>query len=286
MRITFHGARGSTPCSSHGHGSYGGNTSCVAVEADDTPPILFDLGTGLLRYSDGVDGPFRGVMLLTHLHWDHVQGLPFFSPLLRPGAKVRILGPPQDEGPLREVLVSFVRPPFFPVTVDDLPGEIMVEEIDRESIEIGSAVVTAARIPHPGATNGYRVDHGGKSVVFIPDHQGLENGWVDPEVIELARDTDLLIHDSQFTHEEFIEKIDWGHCTADYALTVAAAAGVSRLALFHHDPDHDDEALEAIASGLSSRANELGIDVFLAAEGMSIDLADQPSPHHDSDPGR
>lgn len=272
MRVTFHGVRGSTPCSSRSHIGCGGNTSCVSVAAPGTPPILLDLGTGLLGYAKTFDGPFDGVMLLTHLHWDHVQGLPFFSPLLRPGANAHIYGPPQEEGPLHDVLVSFVRPPFFPVTVDDLPGEVVVDELDRASIEVGQVLVTARRIPHPGPTNGYRIDFGGASVAYIPDHQQPLDFSQDPEVIELVSGVDLLIHDAQFTPAEFTAKSDWGHCTPRYALEVAKAAGAKRLALFHHDPAHDDDQLEDIAAGLEGDAAELGVEVFLAVEGMTVQV--------------
>lgn len=270
LEVTFHGVRGSTPCSSRSHVGCGGNTSCLAVHVPGGPPILLDLGTGLLRFADAFDGPFDGVMFLTHLHWDHVQGLPFFAPLLHPEARTRIFGPPQESGHLRDVLVSFVRPPFFPVTVDDLPGEVVVEEIDRSTVQVGEARVTARRIPHPGATNGYRVEWGGASLVYIPDHQQPQDFSVDPEVVDLVSGADLLVHDSQYTASEFASKRDWGHCTAEYALEVARIGGVKRLALFHHDPNHSDENLASILQALSPAAAELGIEVSLAVEGQTV----------------
>ncbi len=282
LDVVFYGVRGSTPCCCERTRGFGGNTSCVLVEIPDHDPILLDCGTGL-RYlgqelaSDPRRGgaPFRGTALVTHLHWDHVQGLPFFVPLLREGAALTLVGPEQEGASLADELRSFIRPPLFPVTLDDLPGEVTIREQSTGSFQLGSATVTIGMVPHSGNTNGYRIDVGDASVAYIPDHQQpeLDSTAVADSVLELCAGVDLLIHDAQYDDDEFGMKSDWGHSTARYALEVARQAGAKRLVLFHHDPSHDDEWIDESRS----RTNEQGarspggaIEVLAASEGMRL----------------
>lgn len=276
MQITFYGVRGSCPCPSPQNQRYGGNTACTVLEMPGESPIILDLGTGLRRYGEvqPVDGSFVGTALLTHIHWDHVQGLPFFPPIDRPGAHLDIYGPVQDEGTLGTVFGDFMRPPYFPVHFSDLRGEIEFHDVDKDDLEINGAKVKVRAVPHCGPTVGYRIEWGGVVVAYVSDHQAPQSlDTVADSVLELCEKADLLIHDAQYTPEEFEQKAHWGHCTIDYALQVAKQAGVKTLSLFHHDPAHDDETMDQLVAGARASSVVVGGPVVVAAvDGLTIDL--------------
>jgi phosphoribosyl 1,2-cyclic phosphodiesterase len=250
--------------------------------------VLFDLGTGLryfgLRYD--ATSTFAGTALLTHLHWDHTQGLPFFVPLLRPDTTLDVYGPAQDDGrTLHDLFGELVRPPQFPVTIDQFPGHVQFHDIDSADWSIGPIQVMARPVPHVGRTIGYRMSWHGASVAYIPDHQqpakrsdGLVGSVTTDAVLELVDGVDLLIHDAQYTPEGFERKSTWGHCTFEYAVEVAAAGGAKRLALFHHDPSHDDEELDRIERCAVELGDAHGIEVFAARERMSVSLPASATP--------
>jgi ribonuclease BN (tRNA processing enzyme) len=243
------------------------------VQVPGQTPIICDLGTGLryLGQSLPADEPFRGTALVTHLHWDHVQGLPFFSPVLKPGAELEIVGPVQEGQSLAEAFAAGVAPPMFPVTLDQLPGTFTYREVSDGSFEIGSATVTVFPVTHVGPTNGYRIDAGAASVAYISDFQQPLDGslGLSESVIEACRGVDLLIHDAQYDPDEFKVKANWGHCTVQYAVEVARAAGVARLALYHHDPGHDDQWVDAAVELASGLAGD-DFSVVGAAEGLTL----------------
>jgi phosphoribosyl 1,2-cyclic phosphodiesterase len=276
LNVSFFGVRGSTPCPCEANRRYGGNTSCVALEAPGHAPIVLDLGTGLRFWGETLDPatPFVGSALVTHIHWDHVQGLPFFTPVLREGARLDVYGPPQpDCGDLAHAFNELVRPPFFPVRTADLLGDIRFHDLWDTELELDGAKVKARPVPHVGLTNGYRVEMGGSTIVYISDHQMPQDGSheVSDAVLDLCDGADLLIHDAQYTNEEFPEKSTWGHCTADFAVTVAKEAGVRRLALFHHDPTHHDDAVDEILVHARQLARGTGVtEVIAAHEGLVI----------------
>jgi phosphoribosyl 1,2-cyclic phosphodiesterase len=274
VNVNFFGVRGSTPCACADLARYGGNTACVALEAPGHEPVVLDLGTGLRFWGETQpqDGSFRGSALVTHLHWDHVQGLPFFVPVLRPGARLDVYGPPPEDMSLEEAFRQFLRPPFFPVEIDALNGEIVFHDLLDDDVVVGDAKVTSRSVPHVGRTAGYRVDYAGATVAYISDHQGPADGGTEvaESVLELADDVDLLIHDAQYTAEEFAAKLDWGHCTIDYAVNVAARAGARRLALFHHDPAHDDETLDRLGAEAAAAGEVAGVEVLVAHEGLTV----------------
>jgi ribonuclease BN (tRNA processing enzyme) len=243
------------------------------LDAPGEPPIILDLGTGLRLYGahQPTDGSFRATAFITHVHWDHVQGLPFFPPIDRAGAELDVYGPVQEVGSLHDVLGGLMRPPYFPVHVTDLRGNIRFHDQD---ISVGAAKVRIRPVPHCGPTVGFRVEMGGQSVAYISDHQApLSLKGVSDGVLDLCDGVDLLIHDAQYTPAEFQERSHWGHCTVDYAVLVAKESGARRLALFHHDPAHSDEDLDRLLVGAQATAKAAGLDeVVAAAEGLVINL--------------
>ena len=280
MHVTFFGVRGSCPCAGDGY-LVGGNTSCVLVDVPGELPLILDLGTGVRALGDALapalrvaGTPLRANALLTHLHFDHILGLPFFGPLLEGGAVLDVYGPRQDDGPLQECLPNAVQPPFFPVQMRELPGEVRFHDTGEEDFALGGAKVRARFVPHPGATLGFRIEAEGCSLAYIPDHQAPTDGRSVAEgVLELCENADLLIHDAQYTDEEFPSRADWGHSTVSYALRVAVASGARRLALFHHDPWHGDQLLERLAGEIRRcREGRMLEEVILAREGLTLDV--------------
>jgi phosphoribosyl 1,2-cyclic phosphodiesterase len=311
--VGFHGVRGSCPCSDPALRRYGGSTACVTVDAGDgTPPVLLDLGTGCRRLGHALlrtffpgqdisqgapprdehdppheppahpDTRLRLSAFVTHLHFDHVQGLPFFGPALRPDVRLDIHGPAHD-GSLADAFASFVQPPYFPVGLSELPAELrFVELADGDEVRVGAAVVRAREIPHVGRTLGYRIEVGGVSVAYLGDHQApSRDGRVVAEVaesaLELCAGVDLLVHDAQYTDAEFAVKSHWGHSTVGYAVDVAKQAGARQLALFHHDPTHDDKMLDQLARDAEALAGK-ALRVHMAAEDMTIQLEPTSGP--------
>ena len=193
-------------------------------------------------------------------------------PVLRPGARLDIYGPPSEDMGLEEAFRLFMCPPFFPVEIEALEGEIVFHDLQDETLVVGDAKVTSRAVPHVGITAGYRVEFAGTTVAYISDHQAPADGSMDvpDSVLELADGADLLIHDAQYTPEEFAAKAHWGHCTIDYAVNVAAQAGAKSIALFHHDPSHDDATLDTLAAKAVAQGEAVGVEVIAAYEGLTI----------------
>ena len=281
MRITYFGVRGSCPCSSDQQRRYGGNTSCVLVEVDDEPPLVLDMGTGLRALGHHLNAalvptgrPLRGNCLLTHLHYDHVLGTPFFPPMRDPGALLEIYGPAQADS-LQSTMAGMVKPPFFPVHMSDFRGELRYHDLKgNDEFHLGGIAVKVRTITHIGNTLGFRIEADGASVAYMPDHQApVDRTTVSNEVLELCDGVDLLIHDSQYTEDEFVELFDWGHSTPAYAVHVANAAGARRLDMFHHDPGHTDRQLDAMLRSARQVAQATGkVQVNAAKEGATFDL--------------
>lgn len=277
MQVTFHGVRGSTPCHGDDVARYGGNTSCVSVRVPGNGPLFFDLGTGARYFgrSQPHDGTFRGTCLLSHLHWDHTQGLPFFTPLLNEGSELDVYAPAQDDGrTVEEVMNATIRPPLFPVSIEQLPGTVRFHDQADGTFHLGDVKVTSRLVPHVGPTLGYRVEWGGKSIAYLSDHQQPYDGsfGISDGAREIAEGADLLIHDSQYTPHEFAMKATWGHCTIDYAVWLAQQCRVGTLALFHHDPTRTDEALDELHRCAVGFGEARGLAVVAAYEGLTIDL--------------
>jgi ribonuclease BN (tRNA processing enzyme) len=281
VQVTFYGVRGSCPCAGERYRRVGGNTSCSLLTIEGDLPLILDLGTGVRALGDVIgpklaaEGtPLRANALLSHLHFDHILGLPFFGPLHDPGAVLDVYGPCQDGTSLQDTLPSAVQPPFFPVHMTDFRGEVRFHDTEDSDFALGTAKIRARAVPHRGHTLGFRIEADGATVAYIPDHQApLDRRTVPDGVLELCEGADLLIHDSQYTDEEFVEKSEWGHSTVAYAVRVAAEAGVRRLLLFHHDPAHTDRDLDHLL-GRARRLQDAKrlSDVSIAAEGMTVDL--------------
>ncbi len=248
----------------------------MVVDGDGFDPIVLDLGTGLRFWGVTAARPdFRASALVSHLHWDHVQGLPFFSPIHEADSRLDIYAPRQEGVTLEEAFNAFLTPPYFPVTLKDLAGTVTFTELGEETFELGAATVTSALVPHLGPTVGYRIETGGVSIAYVSDHQqpGCGATAVSERVLALCSGVDLLIHDAQYTDIEFVQKREWGHCTLDYAVEVAAQAGVKRLALFHHDPSHTDDMVDSMLRQAARAAAARGVgEVMAASEGLRISL--------------
>ncbi len=277
VTVAFHGVRGSTPCSCPTFQRYGGNTSCVTVEVDSGDPIVLDLGTGFRPWGVGLGGgtPARVHALVTHLHWDHVQGFPFFGPLQHGDTLVDVYGP---GGPGQSFAESFSRlmtPPFFPIEPCELPATIRFHDTLDDDFSVDDASVMVRQVPHHGPTVGYRVTREGVSIAYVPDHQEPVDRpqHVADSVLELCDGVDVLIHDAQLRPDELRGRSDWGHCTPDYAVEVARQAGANQLVLFHHDPFHDDTELDRMSQEAADKAARVGLhDVVPAVEGMKLSL--------------
>ncbi len=280
MRIRLCGVRGSTPAPGPDFVRYGGHTSCVAVTADGdlVPTLILDAGTGLRQVTALLDDqPFAGTILLTHLHWDHVQGLPFFAGGDTPGSRVRLLLPEQDDGAgAEEVLSRVMSPPHFPITPGQLRGDWTFGTLAEGELRIGPFTVLARQIPHKGGrTYGYRVSDGRSAVAYLPDHaptaagQGPDGlGAYHEAAITLAAGTAALIHDAFLLPEEVPALASFGHAAADYAVGLAGQAGAGRVVLFHHRPDRTDNDLDKLAGRLAGAP----VPVTVAAEGAVLTL--------------
>ena len=278
MRLLFCGVRGSTPAPGAEFARVGGHTSCVALAHVDEPwTLLLDAGTGIRRVTAELDGAFRGTVLLTHLHWDHVQGLPFFAGGDRDDAHVRLYIPEQVDrnGRVRDaasVLALAMSPPHFPIGPDGLRGEWTFANLAPGAHTIEGFDVVAFDVPHKGGrTFGFRIGEGESSIAYVPDH--LPNEVTNPAVARACAGVDVLVHDSQFVEGERVVADLYGHATVDDALELAALAGARRLALFHHSPARADDAVEQIGRDLVTAAADRGVDVFVAREQDVIDLA-------------
>jgi phosphoribosyl 1,2-cyclic phosphodiesterase len=281
MRLTVWGCRGTLASPGPETVRYGGQTSCIAVHLDDGTLVILDAGTGIrpLGMSLGGRHPRRVDLLITHLHTDHIEGLRFFSPFWDPTVEFRVWGPPAPLRTLEQRMAPFFSPPYFPVHLRDVPSRPEFRDTPAEPWRIGSAVVSAELVKHPGPAVGYRIEDGGRILAYLPDHEpalGADLATIQSEWISglcLARGADLLLHDAQYTQAEYDERVGWGHSTPAHALTFAERAGSKRLALFHHDPLHTDDQLEAMLAEAGRLPVAGSIGVELASEGQTFVVA-------------
>jgi phosphoribosyl 1,2-cyclic phosphodiesterase len=279
MRLTVWGCRGSVPTPGPDTVGCGGNTSCVEVSLADGTTLVLDGGTGIRGL--GLELLDRGVrqvnLLLTHLHLDHVEGLRFFAPLWDERVTVDVWGPPSPVSSLPERIARAFSPPLFPVDLHDVPARVTFRDAPRKSWTIGGAALTAELVLHPGPTVGYRIEGGGASLAYLPDHEPALAGaisdrsrdWISGSSI--AADVDILLHDAQYFEDEYEERIGWGHSSVTDAVAFSHAVGARRLVLFHHEPRHDDAALERLEARAQSLAGRNGAEATLAREGMILE---------------
>lgn len=276
MRIRFWGVRGSIATPGPDTAQVGGNTSCVEVVADSTRLIL-DAGTGLRGLGNQMmrePAPRRSVLLLSHLHWDHIQGLPFFAPLYAPSTELTIYGQETAGATLSGALAQQMTSPVFPVELGDLPAKLSLCPLrDGASVQVGPMRIRTRRLNHPGGVMGYRIECGGHAVVYATDTEHYS--CVDPVLRELAMDADVLIYDAQYTPEEYrgelgSPRVGWGHSTYEAGAALAEEARVGRLVLFHHDPTRDDDAVAA----LEQRARGRFPNTVAARESLSLEVGE------------
>lgn len=251
MQIRFWGVRGSVPSPGPLTQRTGGNTSCVEVLCGNRR-IVLDAGTGLRNLGDQLTGKadHQVTLLLSHLHWDHIQGLPFFGPLYRPGTELSIYGPSGSSAELSQALTTQMSAPSFPIKWQELPSSLStLPLLGGEAFWLDDVKISCARLNHPGGVLGYRIEYGGKSVVYATDteHYACD----DPKLLALARDADVLIYDSMYTEAEYRgdrgpSRVGWGHSTWEAGARIAERASVSDFVLFHHDPGRDDDQVDAL----------------------------------------
>lgn len=296
--------RRSYPVPGRATNRYGGNTSCLQVVPDDGSIIIIDAGTGIRRLGqklmEGVCGEGRGVvhLLISHTHWDHVQGLPFFAPLHREGNLIRIYSRRQDDVHLKQIFAAVTDVPYFPIPMDEMKSHLDFVDLDEGSgFQIGETQIRCSRLNHPSVAMAYRLDADGKSFVYVSDTAPFRDllmaqefipappgpdADLDPDdaallanmrhgVVNLCRNADLVVYDTHFTEEEYEQRPHWGHSTPNHALEILREAGAKKLLLFHHAPQHDDETMDEILEKASLAADG-EIEVDAAKEGIELEV--------------
>ena len=301
MYIRFWGTRGSLARPGASTLRYGGNTSCVEVRLADGTIVVFDCGTGAYGLGQELlatgQRPVDGHLLITHTHWDHIQGFPFFTPLFVPGNTWDIYAPGGMGRQLEDMLAGQMEYTYFPVTLAQLAATIRFHNLSEGTFALGSGQVTARYLNHPALTLGYRLEAGGVSVIYATDHEphtrlqsagpgatvsytrALEVHQEERGHMAFLAGADLVIHDAQYTAAEYAQKVGWGHSTVEYAVDVALAAQAKRLALFHHDALRHDDAVDHLVAVCRQRVAACGgaLEVFAAAEGQVIELTEVES---------
>jgi phosphoribosyl 1,2-cyclic phosphodiesterase len=296
MTIRFWGTRGSIPTPGMSTARYGGNTPCVEVRLDDGSLVIIDAGTGIRNLGDALMSsgkPVKAHLLISHFHWDHIQGFPFFKPLYVPGNEFVLIGPRLAETSLQDMVNNLMTHTYFPVQLQDLKAKLTFRPIGEETVQIAGGTLTSMLVNHPSHALGFRLESDGNSVVYISDNEPFDRksanmfNNVDASVVrrfseltgdpnrlvyEFARGANVLIHDATYRPEEYAKYVGWGHSDYRFALTVAANAGVQTLALFHHDQSHTDEMIDEILVQCREdiRTRGLGFECVAAAEGMEL----------------
>ena len=289
MRVRFFGTRGSIATPGPHTLRYGGNTSCIEVQSSAGTLVILDMGTGatvLGRELMARGEPSRGHILISHTHWDHIQGIPFFAPLFVPGFEWDIYGPRGLHQGLRQTLAGQMQSTYFPVTLEQLGATIRYRELVEGRLRIGDIEVTCRYLNHPALTLGYRLEADGAALVYACDHEPHSHALAtgvgdflgeDRRHAEFLAGADLVVHDAQYRASEYPQKIGWGHSTIEYACAVARLAKVGQLALTHHDPMRDDAAIDALVDSLRTEGFRLaGPHIVAAAEGHEVELSRRP----------
>ena len=276
MKVTYRGVRGSVPSPGRRTLRYGGDTPCVVLEHGPSRLIL-DAGSGLRALGRDLAQEEEGDvdLLLSHVHWDHIQGLPFFAPMYSERWTIRVYGPQPDTTSLAQALALQMAPPYFPLHFAGNARRLLVTELSLEPRHIGPFEVRSVLLRHPGRTFGYRIrpSGGGPSVSYLTDNElGTSHTW--GALVTFLRDTDVLVHDAMFTQREADARVGWGHSSIERVVDLAVAAGVKRVTLFHHDPNRSDDELDRLLEGARERAARIqtSLTVDAAIEGRSLEL--------------
>jgi phosphoribosyl 1,2-cyclic phosphodiesterase len=281
VKIRIWGARGSIPAPGPQTARYGGNTSCVQVTLSDGSVLVLDAGSGIRDLGPSCVGLDRIHILLTHLHLDHIQGLLFFAPFFRPETEIVIWGPPVPGRSLRDRIGRYLSAPLSPIEIRSLPARVSFRKCPADEWEIGPARIRAAPVRHRGPTLGFRISDADASLCYLPDHEpalgvpltDIEPAWISG--FALADRCSLLLHDGQYTDEEYSERVGWGHSRVSDALLFARRTEARRVLLFHHDPLHTDGELDLIHRRAGERWRALGGpsgEPAMAVEGSEIEL--------------
>lgn len=283
--VRFWGVRGSVPTPGPSTVRYGGNTSCVEVRLGGQV-IVLDAGTGIRLLGDALASEFHDEsidisLLISHTHWDHIQGLPFFAPAYASGNRVNILGYQGARKGLDQVLAAQMESPHFPVQMNKMVSDVSFSEFGHEPFSLGDVRVSVRSLNHPGGAMGFRLEAGGVVVVYVPDNEPESHGAsltstedINQGLIDFVRDADVAIMDAQYDASEYPSHEGWGHGCVDDVVKIAAAGRVGELFLFHHDPYHDDEQMDELVANARSLASRVGRGMRVAAaqEGLSIPL--------------
>jgi phosphoribosyl 1,2-cyclic phosphodiesterase len=278
MKVTFWGTRGSLASPSPETVRYGGNTSCVSIEGNEGGLIVLDGGTGIRNLGQSLPADLKRVhILLTHLHMDHIQGLPFFAPLRRQGVEIHLWGPASTTLSLNARLQKYLSPPLFPVNLRELAANLQFHELPSHAMEIEEFSITAQLIIHPNPTIGYRIQCEGASVTYLPDHEPALGGRTFPHDkswisgYKLAEGSDLLIHDTQYTEQEYQDRIGFGHSSIKHAFQFAGLTDVKHFVPFHHDPTHSDDELDRMFAEVMAERDST-YAVTPSREGLSLEV--------------
>ncbi|MBL4903418.1 MAG: MBL fold metallo-hydrolase [Desulfocapsa sp.] len=305
MKLRFWGVRGSIPCPGKHTKKYGGNGACMELRVEGRNEIIvIDAGSGIrelgnaLVTNDLANGPLQIAMYLSHTHWDHIMGFPYFTPIYIPGTRLKVHGPVSyEDDPLRDVVGGQMKYRYFPINVGELASDIEYERLREESaIDLGDGLLLTTKfLNHPITALGYRFEYKGKIFCTCYDHEPYRNLFItDPDhpeydeimamegeevareqnqaIEDFFRGADLLVHDSQYTAAEYEDRINWGHSTFEHAIAAANRAGVKKLALYHHDPDRTDDQIDEMAKTYCEPGKYGDTEVFFATEGEEIIL--------------
>lgn len=298
MKLTFWGTRGSIATPGRKTVRYGGNTPCIELRLSNNQLFILDAGTGIRNLGERLmetEEHVKAYLFISHPHWDHIQGFPFFKPAFIAGNEITIVGGENDKVTLHKMIADQMNKIYFPIRINELEAKLDFRRVDEETTMICGAEVQTMYVNHPSFAIGYRITHEGKTVVYISDNEPFDrsvareignvesvivdkylatDGDPNNRVFEFVKNADVLIHDATYTPEEYRERIGWGHSPYDFALRVAASGKVKQLILFHHDPSHDDGMIDSIVGSCKEEIRRCGYDFecHAAAEEMTIEI--------------